>query len=373
MYKKFLAVLLAAAMSVSIFAGCGKNENENGSVTPAPTGSGEQSGEQEENLWSDYKVDLTNNLSNPNASEKTIAVYNWLLSIQGQYIIAGQQEKCSDSGNEEFTYIKNYSEELPGLRGLDFINGDYEGVVRRSITWDKFNCLISICWHMGIPGDVDGGYDVSQKTYEGLTEALADPESEGYKQIVADMDKAAEALKELQDAGVVVLWRPFHEFDGKWFWWGKDGGETFIKLWQLMYDRYTNYHGLNNLIWVLGYTGNSAPGSTAWYPGDDYVDIIGADSYSDVSAESGYSGMYKTLTERLADSGKPAALHECGKLPSVRALQENDIEWLWFLVWHSNYIDKEEVNTIAEVVGTYTSDYVLTMDEMPDFDALLEK
>ncbi|MGN0165710.1 MAG: glycosyl hydrolase [Lachnospiraceae bacterium] len=369
MFKKILAVLLTATMTVSMLVGCGNSGNGD---TPSPTPAATVD-ETDLGIWSDYQVDLTNNLSNPNATDKTKAVYNWLLSIEGNYIIAGQQEKCGDTGNEEFTYIKGLSEELPGLRGLDFINGDYDGVVRRAVTWDKFNCLISICWHMGVIGDVDGGYNSSQGTVNGLGEILDNPDSEEYKQLIADMDLAAEALKELQDAGVVVLWRPFHEFDGKWFWWGKDGGETFIKLWRLMYDRYTNYHGLNNLIWVLGYTGTNSSGSTSWYPGDEYVDIIGADSYSNVSAANGYSGLFNTLEERLGETGKPAALHECGKIPSISSLQEGNVDWLWFLVWHSGYIDDDKNNTIAEVVAAYQSDYVLTMSEMPDFDALMQK
>lgn len=371
MFKKALALLLTVAMTASLFVGCGKNEDNNGGAATTPAASGTQTGDS--GLWSDYEIDLTNNLSNPNASDEAIAIYNWLLSIEGKYIISGQQEKCGDTTNEEFTYVKSITDQLPALRGLDFINGDYEGVVTRSIAWAKYNCLISICWHMGVPGEVDAGYDSSKGTYAGLTEALNDPNSEGYKQIIADMDLAAEALKQLQDEGIVVLWRPFHEFDGKWFWWGKDGGETFIKLWQIMYDRYTNYHGLNNLIWVLGYTGNVTVGSPDWYPGDEYVDIIGADSYSDTAAENGYAGMYNKLEERLADAGKPFALHECGKIPTVAELEKNGIAWLWFLVWHSEYIDNEDVNTIARVVSTYQSDYVLTMAEMPDFDELLAK
>lgn len=365
MRKKIVSIVLMTTMAVSIFAGCGKNGDGEATVTPTPAAT------TDEGLWSDYEIDLTKNLSNPNATDKTQAVYNWLCSIEGEYIISGQQEKCSDTSNEEFTYIKNMTEELPGLRGLDFINGDYDGVVRRAQTWDRFNCLISICWHMGVPGDADGGYESSKGTYSGLAEALADPNSDGYKQIIADIDLAAEALKELQDSGIVVLWRPFHEFDGKWFWWGKDGGEAFIQLWQLMYDRYTNYHGLNNLIWVLGYTGNSTCGAASWYPGDEYVDIIAADSYSNTAAENGYKSMYNVLEERLGESGKPFALHECGKIPKINELQANDINWLWFLVWHSEYIDDEEVNNLANLTHTYTSDYVLTMDEMPDFDALM--
>ncbi len=378
MFKKITAAVLTAAMCISMFAACGSNSTENSTTSTsnsetnstntdsstAATGTGT-------GIWADYQVDTTNNLSNPNATEKTCAIYNWLCSIQGQYIVAGLQEKCADTDSAEFTWLKQTTEQLPALRGLDFINGDYEGVVRRATTWSNLNSLISICWHMGIPGDVDGGYNSSQDTYDGLLEALNDPTSEGYAQIVEDMDKAVPYLQELQDNNVVVLWRPFHEFDGKWFWWGKDGAEAFVKLWQLMYDRYTNEYGLNNLIWVLGYAGNSSPGSTTWYPGDEYVDIIGADSYSDYAADNGYSAMYEELTTGLADSNKPAALHECGKLPSISSLQQDDIEWLWFLVWHSNYIENEDVNSIASVVAVFNSEYVLTLEEMPDFDSML--
>lgn len=64
------------------------------------------------------------------------------------------------------------------------------------------------------------------------------------------MDKVGAALQELQNQGVTVLWRPFHEFDGKWFWWCKGGPEYFVRLWQLMYRHFTQDLGLNNLIWV---------------------------------------------------------------------------------------------------------------------------
>ncbi|MDD6102136.1 MAG: glycosyl hydrolase [Clostridiales bacterium] len=359
MKKKILSVLLAGVIVVSVLAGCGKKDSK------------PQEGNKNENEEpGKVEFDFTKNLSNKNASDKANAVYNWLISIKGKYIISGLEERCADTGNVEFNFIRKETGKLPGLRGLDFINGDYEGVVRRAITWDKQHSLISICWHMGVPGSVDAGYDSSKSTCPDLKEALNNPESETYKQIIADMDKAAEPLKQLQDAGVVVLWRPFHEFDGKWFWWGKGGSESFVKLWQIMYDRYTNVHGLNNLIWVLGYSGAQTCGSESWYPGDEYVDIIGADSYSNNSAENGYSSLYSLLNKNLAKSGKPYTLHECGRIPDINALQSEKVEWLWFLVWHTGYINDEKNNSIVKLHAAFESDYVLTLDEMPDFSSI---
>ena len=68
----------------------------------------------------------------------------------------------------------------------------------------------------------------------------------------AGVDKIAGYLKELQDAEIPVLWRPYHEMNGDWFWWGKKKGEDgYKKLWSMMYDRFVNFHGLNNLLWVF--------------------------------------------------------------------------------------------------------------------------
>ena len=377
MRKRIVAGLLAVCMTLTLFTACeGKKKNEETKPEENKTSVTQASAEPTKEavdlgMWADYKIDKTNNLSNPNASEKACVVYNWLNSIKGQYIITGLQEQCADTKNTEFLYIKKLVDDLPGLRGYDFINGDYEGVTRRAKTWDKQNMLVSICWHMGVPGNVDGGYNSSQGKVEGLSDILNNPDSPEYKQIIEDMDKAVPYLKELMDENVVVLWRPFHEFDGAWFWWGKAGKESFIKLWRIMYDRYTNHYGLNNLIWVLGYSNKYTKGHTEWYPGDEYVDIIGADTYAAAQAQKGYSNMYDQLATSFPDTKKPMTLHECGKLPNSGALQENKAEWLWFLIWHTNYVGNDAESGDGDIQINFTSDYMLTLSEMPDFDALI--
>ena len=82
-----------------------------------------------------------------------------------------------------------------------------------------------------------------------LTEGTAE-----YNSMISGMDKAAKALLELKEKNIPVLWRPFHEFDGHWFWWSKGGADTFRQMWIIMYQRYTEYWKLDNLIWVLGFS-----------------------------------------------------------------------------------------------------------------------
>lgn len=186
-----------------------------------------------------------------------------------------------------------------------------------------------------------------------LTEGTAE-----YNKLIAGMDKGAKALMELKEAGVPVIWRPFHEFDGKWFWWGKGGNENFKKLWRIMYDRYTNYWGLDNLIWSLGYCGDVNAG---WYPGDEYVDIIGSDTY--VNHTESLSAMY-SKTAQVAD--KPVCLHENGPIPDPDKMKADGAKWLWFMTWHTSFIDSNEFNTASYLKKVYNSDYALTLDELPD-------
>lgn len=179
-----------------------------------------------------------------------------------------------------------------------------------------------------------------------------------YETLIKGMDKAAEALQELKEENIPVLWRPFHEFDGAWFWWGKGGSENFKKLWVMMYDRYTNYWGLDNLIWVLGYSGNGN-GYADWYPGDAYVDIAGADSYNDGSNAALYNKVKDVVGEE-----RPVCFLECGRIPTVEQLTTTNAGWVWFMTWHTEYItDHNDTDTLNEI---YNDDYVITLDELPD-------
>jgi mannan endo-1,4-beta-mannosidase len=107
------------------------------------------------------------------------------------------------------------------------------------------------------------------------------------------LDRIAEALRELRDAGVIVLFRPMQEPNGSWFWWGMkshpDDPSPYVNVYRHMRDYFTNTRKLNNLLWV--YSPNASMGETnssTWnrtvdwaYPGADYVDIIAGTAYND--------------------------------------------------------------------------------------------
>ncbi len=302
--------------------------------------------------------EITRFLTNKNASAAALKLYQFLFSIRGKYILSGQQECPQDrTCGDELSHIQKCSGALPAILGLDYIEEDYEGVNERAKKWHDMGGIVSICWHWGIP-PFGVGYPSSQETID-LEEAL-NPETTLHKGMLANIDRVGVALKQLEDAGIPVLWRPLHEFDGAWFWWGKGGPEAFIRLWRLLYERLTSYHNLNNLIWVLGYSHVKGEG---WYPGDEYVDIIGADAYTDGIHADLYEFVKKQTSKEM-----PICHHENGPIPDPLHLIRGKVDWCWFLTWHTIHI--HEQNTDEYINYIYNHPYVMTLDKLKIFSPL---
>lgn len=313
------------------------------------------------NIETGYEMKLTNE----NATQQAKNLFDYMKSVYKTNVITGQQESTWVQGADyEINYIYNNTGKKPAIRGFDFMGDDFKGVTSRAKSWASQGGIVSICWHCS--STFDKSYD--QCKADELTQAQWDAifttgSSENTK-FLNGMKKAGSALQELQKAGVPVLWRPFHEFDGGWFWWGKGGSENFVKLWQMMYNYYTYDLGLNNLIWVLGYSHNSydyGNDISKWYPGNQYVDIIGADSYE--VSQNGPEGRLYYPVKKICKNTKMIVLHETGKIPTES--QFKAVPWGYFLTWHTTYLT--ETNSIDDLKALYNSDYAITLDELPSF------
>jgi mannan endo-1,4-beta-mannosidase len=164
-------------------------------------------------------------------------------------------------------------------------------------------------------------------------------------------------LARLREAGVPVLWRPLHEAEGGWFWWGSRGPETAKALYRLMFVRFTRHHRLDNLIWVWTTTDNDD--AINWYPGDDYVDIVASDLYARPGARGDFSTVFDRL-RKLYQGRKPLALGECGALPGITTRAP----WLWFLCWDDNIV-RPAVNPPGLLRATYRSPRLITLPDPP--------
>ncbi len=278
---------------------------------------------------------------NPAATKSTQKVLAYIYEIKGKQILSGQQNFNSDM-NVFSDSAHNITGKYPAVWGSDFINwGDKDlgpQIVAEATKKWREGYLVSLMWHEGKPTD-QPPYEFTKNVLAKMTDAewneLITPGSELNKKWLAQVDVVAGYLKQLRDSGVTVLWRPYHEMNGVWFWWGNRKGENGIsKLWKMMYDRFTNYHHLNNLLWVWGANGlrdipfDEAYDYKDYYPGPKYVDILGADVYHFDYEQKDYEALLKLA------NGKPIALTETGELPKPEILKAQP-EWTWFMVWTS--------------------------------------
>lgn len=199
-------------------------------------------------------------LCTPRPSKEAVALFNYLNDMYGKKILSGQM--WSSWGIDELQYIQDVVGKQPAIRGMDFIHDrENEEEVKRAIDWWKGGGIPTIMWHWGAPG-IGEGYENSKKSVD--IDSIFIEGTPQNKSFWNELDKKATLLEKIRDSNVPVLWRPFHELNGDWFWWGKQGPEKFKRLWTTMYDYFVNKRKLNNLIWILCYTGNP---EADWFPG----------------------------------------------------------------------------------------------------------
>jgi mannan endo-1,4-beta-mannosidase len=304
---------------------------------------------------------------NSNASPGVKKVLNLLYDIKGKYLLSGQQNYNSDL-NSFSDSAKAITGKYPAIWGSDFILwGDKDlgpQIVNEAIKKAHEGYLITLMWHEGRPTD-DPPYDWKKSIQGKLTDAewteLTTPGTKLNKKWLDQIDVIAVYLKQLKYAGVTVLWRPYHEMNGVWFWWGNKKGENGIaKLWKMMYDRFTNYHHLNNLVWVWGANSlrdipfDEAYDYKDYYPGDNYVDVLGADVYHFDYEQKDYNELLKLA------NGRPIALTETGELPKPEILSVQP-QWTWFMVWTSWLLTDNTRDRVREV---YKLPHTLSHDQV---------
>ncbi|KAJ6260565.1 hypothetical protein Dda_4791 [Drechslerella dactyloides] len=295
---------------------------------------------------------------NPNANSDAKALLKYLGSIYGKNILSGQQDQAS------LDWVTTNVGKTPAILGVDFMDyvdsrtsrGASSTDVDKAIAFAARGGIVTFVWHWGAPV---GLYDTSDQPwwsgfYTAATDfniatALADTTNANYTLLIHDIDTIAVQLKKLQTAGIPVLFRPLHEAEGGWFWWGAQGPEPCKKLWNIIYNRITNYHGINNIIWVW----NSV--AAAWYPGDSVVDIVSADTYTQ-GDHGPISATYNALLSLVNDK-KIIAAAEIGSVMDPAQLQLYQADWVYFVVWSGDFISGGTWNSVDFLKSVYNSAY----------------
>ena len=305
---------------------------------------------------------------NPDASEEAIELLKYIYSISGSNILTGQH--CAPLvGSTRLSVVHRRTKQYPALFGQDFgfsYPGYWDGInyrqqiVDEAIRRHQEGFIITLMWH-AVPPTMDEPVEFREAIQGEMTDQewkdLITPGTMLNERWKSQVDVIAWFLKQLRWAKVPVLWRPYHEMNGGWFWWGKKKGEEgYKKLWRMMYDRMVNFHGLNNLLWVYN-TNEVKLGVDAhetYFPGDDVVDIIATDVYTEGFNQSNYHQLLKLAGD------KPIALGEVGALPDLKKIRDQP-RWTWFMQWG----DPPGGAALRSMRNVYQSDDALTLSELP--------
>jgi mannan endo-1,4-beta-mannosidase len=282
--------------------------------------------------------------SNPSATAEARALLKTICSVSGNHILSGQHNfpnHLSQHSDDTSKVAGKY----PMIWGSDFgfTGGDdkdsiagRDAMIEEARRQHAAGSIITLMWHVVRPMDnepVQTGIgwmgSIQNKLNDFEWNELITPGTELHRRWEEYIDRAAGYLKRLQDAKIPVLWRPYHEANGNWFWWGGRKGENgFIALYRMTYDRLVNYHHLNNLVWVWNSnapTGSNVGPYSDYYPGRRYCDILATDVYGEF--KQSYHDDLAALGE-----GLPIALGEVGGVPTPAVLR-NQMKWTWFMVW----------------------------------------
>jgi mannan endo-1,4-beta-mannosidase len=287
----------------------------------------------------------------PGASSEAAALLTYIRSLTGKRTLTGQH----NFPNTKDTSTRRAAEvfgKTPAVFGQDFgfaAPGDKDAAAARPDLIAECKrqyeqgAIITLCWH-AVPPTADEPVTFQPRRGAAPTNRLASVQgrltdeqwndvitsgTDLHKHWCEQVDVIAGFLKQLQAAHVPVLWRPYHEMNGDWFWWGGRRGERGTAvIYRQIFDRLAKHHQLNNLIWVWSVDRPTSPDRkfADYFPGADYFDIASLDVYGSDFKQSYYDDLLKVA------AGKPIALAEVGAPPTLAVLEQQP-KWTWWMTW----------------------------------------
>lgn len=307
----------------------------------------------------------------PFIQDEAAALLNMLCETAGRRILTGQHTQTVPM--EEVGYIRSVTGRKPKLIGFELLscspNINYDDaseaclkeVYENRHTLEKAlelakggNVILTFTFHWFSPlGGRDKSFYTDNTDFDPIRilEEGTDERTAFYR----DMDVIASYLRPFADERIPVLWRPFHEAEGKWFWWGRRGPEIAGELYKLMFRYFTGHHQLHNLLWVWNCPLREG------YPGDEYVDVISTDIYLKEFRHTDYAEEYVRLRAQTTGN-KVAALAEVGYMPDVELLSESRVPWAYYMTWSKEFCIGEQYNRVEALRQMYGSENAVSND-----------
>jgi mannan endo-1,4-beta-mannosidase len=275
-------------------------------------------------------------LADPEASRETRALFANLQRLASDHVLFGHEDALAYGvhwiGEEDRSDVKDVTGSYPAVYGWELgdlelgaeenLDGvDFEDMQRWIKKGYERGGVITVAWHMNNPVSGGNAWDTTRAVYSIL------PGGENHETYKVWLDRFAEFVGGLKTGPftwlgfgqpVPIIFRPFHEHTGSWFWWGSDHAtsEEYVTLWRFTVDYLREGKGLHNLLYAYSTdVFDSEADYLARYPGDDYVDLLGYDDYqalrSDLTAPM-MTDRLRMLVTMAEARGKLAALTETG-------------------------------------------------------------
>jgi len=320
---------------------------------------------------------VTTYMVDGNATKETAALFYNLKKLAKTKIVIGQQDAFNsfyqDAGGD--SDIKKNTGFDPAVLGSDFMfitdknnnnqadNWFYQQEIKIvsdvKLAYAK-GMITTFCWHLREPYKEDSFY-TADMTSEQKTTAFKSilPGGANHEWYKKKLDKVASVVSNLKGTNgelIPIIFRPFHEFDGSWFWWGANfcSPEEYKTAYQFTVDYLKNTKGVHNILYAFSPDNSYTTESNylSRYPGDQYVDVLGMDNYGDFDNQGSTgatraNSKLKIISDLAIKKVKIAALTETGyQVTSTKppvtdwfsaylysALTSNNIEVSYVLFW----------------------------------------
>ena len=300
-------------------------------------------------------------LSDKNATPETENLYQNLILLQEKGFLFGHQDDLAygvkwryEEGRSD---IKDVTGDYPALYGWDLggiehqKSNNIDGVpFKKMKNWIKEiydrGGVSTISWHMDNPLTMKNSWDTTPGSLRSIL-----PNGEKHQLYLSWLDQAAQFLGNLKGSDgkkIPILYRPFHELTGNWFWWCKNNAtpEEFKEIWRFTIHYLRETKKINNLIIVYNTADfKSKEEFLEYYPGDDVVDVLSFDKYqytnpvTDSSFITEVQNQLKIMNDVAVEHQKPMAIAETG-------YEQIPYENWW-------------TKTLTEAIGNYKISFVL--------------
>jgi mannan endo-1,4-beta-mannosidase len=308
-------------------------------------------------------------LADANATAETKALFQNLMQLSASHTLFGHQHATEYghgwAGDENRSDVKSVTGSHPAVIGVDlmgFTGRPQEEIKRekerlRKIVTDTYNRggVITVAWHFSNPVSGGGFYWKDSVSLPAVKYIIPGGEAHSqYKGILQSIGEWAKSTKGQDGKSVPMIFRPFHEFDGGWFWWGAPHctKEEFISLWRFTVSYLRDSVGVHNFLYAFSPDNrfNTEAEYLDRYPGDEWVDLVGMDNYGDMGRD-GYKldaaiRKLKIVSDYAVKKGKLAAFTETGleSIPNpvwwndalLKVMKADGMRLCYVLVWRND-------------------------------------